>query len=250
MIRALIVDDEGPARKRLRTLLAREADVTLVRECVDGPSAVTSIRETRPDLVFLDIQMPEMNGFDVLREVGADAVPAVVFVTAYDRFALQAFDAHALDYLLKPFANDRFRNTLDRVRRLLAREEDHAFRHKLDALLHHAGSPAMQRIAVKTAERVIFLGPDDIDWIEGAGNYVRIHCAGTQHLVRDSLKAMSDRLGSQRFLRVHHSYIVNLDRIRELRPWNHGEYIVVLKDGTRIASSRSYSEALRRLVNT
>jgi two-component system, LytTR family, response regulator len=249
-IRALIVDDEAPARRRLRTLLAREPDVTLVGECADGPAAVQSIRELHPNLLFLDVQMPEMSGFDVLRAVGIDAVPAVVFVTAYDRYALQAFEAHALDYLLKPFANQRFRDTLDRVRAVLARADDHAFRRRLEALLAGAAAPAAAgRIAVRTADRVIFVGHDEIDWIEGAGNYVRIHAAGTQHLVRDTLKSMSDRLDPQRFLRVHHSHIVNVDRIRELRPWSHGEYIIVLADGTRLASSRSYSETLRRLVD-
>jgi two-component system LytT family response regulator len=250
VIRALIVDDEAPARRRLRTLLTREPDVALAGECIDGPAAVQSIGELQPNLLFLDVQMPEMSGFDVLRAVGVAAVPVVVFVTAYDRYALQAFEAQALDYLLKPFANQRFRDTMQRVRDVLAREDDHAFRRRLEALLAGGAAPARTpRIAVKTAERVIFLGADDIDWIEGAGNYVRIHTAGAQHLVRDTLKSMGDRLDPQRFLRVHHSHIVNVDRIRELRPWSHGEYIIVLTDGTRLASSRSYSDTLRRLVD-
>jgi len=253
IVRVVIVDDEAPARRRLRTLLRREPDMSIVAECNDGPAAVAAIREHAPHLVFLDIQMPEMSGFDVLRTVGVDAVPAVVFVTAYDRYALQAFEAHALDYLLKPFANQRFRDTLDRVRGVLAREDDRAFRRRLEALLASGstggGSGAAHRIAVKTADRVIFVGHDEIDWIEGAGNYVRIHAAGAQHLVRDTLKSLSDRLDPQRFLRVHHSHIVNIDRIRELRPWSHGEYIIVLADGTRLASSRSYSDTLRRLVD-
>jgi two-component system LytT family response regulator len=249
LIRAVIVDDEAPARRRLRTLLARETDVAVSGEAVDGPAAVQLIRERQPDLVFLDVQMPEMSGFDVLRELGMDAVPVVVFVTAYDRFALQAFDAHALDYLLKPFTNDRFRDTLARARRVLAREDDVALHRRLAALIDgldvHAAAP---RLVVKTGDRVTFLEAEAIDWIEGAGNYVRIHAGNTEHLVRDTLKAMSERLGDRRFIRVHHSHIVNVDRIRELRPWTHGEYIVVLADGTRLTSSRNYSAALRQLV--
>jgi len=247
-IRVLIVDDEAPARRRLRTLLAREGDVSLIGECVDGPSAVSAIRSLHPDLLFLDIQMPEMNGFEVLRLVGLDAVPVVVFVTAYDQYALQAFDAHAFDYLLKPFGNARFRETLARVRRLLMANGDRMMRQRLEALLEGTSVADYGRIAVKSTDRVTLLQPSEIDWIEGAGNYVRIHAAGAQHLVRDTLKGMADRLDPRHFIRIHHSRIVNLDRIRELRPWDHGEFIVVLRDGTRLQSSRNYSDTLRTLI--
>jgi two-component system, LytTR family, response regulator len=260
-LRTAIVDDEAPARRRLRTLLAREPDVDLVAECADGPAAVAAIRAHRPDLLFLDIQMPEMSGFDVLAEVGTDAVPAIVFVTAYDQHALRAFDAHALDYLLKPFTNARFQDTLARARRVVARdvdralhgrtvagEDDRTLHGRIAALVSDALGAAQDRIPIRAADRITFVRPADIDRIEGAGNYVRIHAGGETHVVRDSLKAMADRLDARTFLRVHHSHIVNADRIRELRPWGHGEYIIVLADGTRITSSRSYAETLRRLA--
>jgi two-component system LytT family response regulator len=251
-IRAIIVDDEAPARRRLRSLLAREVDVVVVAECSNGPTAIDAIAELRPDLLFLDVQMPEMDGFEVLRAAGADAVTAVVFVTAYDSYAIQAFDAQALDYLLKPFANARFRETLERVRRRIAREDDHTFRAKIEALLGGGEKSSVEtrpdRIAVRTGGRVLFVNADDIDWIEGAGNYVRIHAGQSEHIVRDTLKAIAERLGP-RFIRIHHSRIVNADRIRELRPWSHGEHIVVLRDGTRIRSSRGHGESLRRLIS-
>lgn len=250
-LRAAIVDDEAPARRRLRTLLAREDDVVIVAECADGPAAIRAIEEERPDLLFLDVQMPEMNGFDVLREVGARTVTAIVFVTAYDSYALQAFDAHALDYLLKPFANARFADTMERARRIIAREDDQAFRERIEALLDGGGIPAADeradRIPVRTGGRVVFVRPDEIDWIEGAGNYIRIHAGAAEHIVRDTLKGIGERLGP-RFIRIHHSRIVNADRIRELRPWSHGEQVVVLHDGTRFTSSRGYGDALRRLT--
>ncbi|MGH7555576.1 MAG: LytR/AlgR family response regulator transcription factor [Longimicrobiales bacterium] len=249
-LRALIVDDEAPARRRLRTLLAREPGVTIVAECPDGPSAVEAIRDLGPDLLFLDIQMPEMNGFDVLRAIGIDAVPAVIFVTAYDQYALQAFEAHALDYLLKPFANARFHEALERVRRILGNDDDRTLRRRLEALLESTRAGYRTRIPIRTTERVTFLRPEEIDWIEGAGNYVRIHAGEEEHIVRDTLKGIADRLDPATFLRIHHSHIVNVDRVKELRPWSHGEYIVILRDGTRLTSSRSYSDALRRFVET
>jgi two-component system LytT family response regulator len=247
-IRAVIVDDEAPARRRLRALLAREPDVDVVAECADGPAAIAAIRTHRPELLFLDIQMPEMSGFDVLAEVGVDAIPAIVFVTAYDQHALRAFDAHALDYLLKPFTNARFQDTLARARRVVARQDDRALPGRIADAVRDALGGARDRIPIRAADRITFLRPDEIDRIEGAGNYVRIHAAGQTHLVRDSLRSMAERLDRHAFVRVHHSHIVNVDRIRELRPWGHGEFIVVLADGTRLTSSRSYASALRRLA--
>lgn len=275
-LRVVIVDDEAPARARLRALLAREPDIAIAGECSDGPSAIEAVRASKPDLVFLDVQMPEMDGFQVLRELGADP-PGVVFVTAYDRYALRAFDAAAVDYLLKPFTNARFRDALDRARQAISARHDRTLRRRLEALLaetrtgaaapppgggqstthaaQHVPEPGSEpaglgrRIAVRGDDRIQFIEPGEIDWIEGAGNYVRLHAGGRQHLVRETLKAMARRLDPDRFLRIHNSHIVNLDRVRELRPWGHGEYIVVLQDGTRLASSRSYSADLRRLID-
>ena len=249
MIRVIIVDDEMPARRRLRTLLRREPDTTIVAECSDGPAAVEAVRALSPDLMFLDIQMPEMSGFDVLRDVGLDTVPAVVFVTAYDRYALQAFDAHALDYLLKPFTNERFHDMLTRARRTLTGAADGSLQRRLESLVSAIAAPdGAHRVALKTGDRVVFVNAAEIDRVEAAGNYVRVHAGAAQHLVRDTLKGIMSRLDPQRFLRVHHSHVVNVERVRELRPWSHGEYVVVLQDGTRIASSRTYSQHLRSLV--
>lgn len=249
-LRTLVVDDEAPARRRLRTLLAGESNVVLVGECPDGPAAVDAIAVLRPDLLFLDVQMPEMNGFDVLRAVGANAVPALVFVTAYDQYALQAFDAHALDYLLKPFTNTRFREMLERARRWVAAHGEDRLHRRLEDLLSSTTRAPRARIPVRSGDRVTLLDPSEIEWLEGAGNYVRIHTAGQQHLVRQTLRSLGERLDPGSFLRIHHSRIVNVDRVRELRAWGHGEYVVILKDGTRLQSSRTYAEALRRLVES
>lgn len=246
MIRVLIVDDEAPARRRLRTLLSREREIELVGECSDGPSAIRAVRELRPDLLFLDVQMPEMDGFEVLAAIGADAVPAIVFVTAYERYAIRAFDAEAVDYLLKPFANARFARALERARHGL-RGDAAATRAQLEAVLEAiAGRRGAGRLAIRVDGRVHMLDVNAIDRVEGAGNYVRIFAGGRRHLVRQSLKDVAARLEPQGFVRIHQSHIVNLERVVELRPWSHGEYVVVLRDGTRLNSSRTYGDALRR----
>lgn len=246
-MRALIVDDEAPARRRLRTLLSREPDVEVVGECADGPSAVHAVTELRPDLLFLDVQMPEMDGFEVLAAIGVDAVPVVVFVTAYERYALEAFDAEAVDYLLKPFANARFARAFERARQRIRSDTDAArSRAQLEAVLETIGRHNSSRIAIKVDGRVHVLDVNAIDRVEGAGNYVRVFANGRSYLIRDSLKSLAARLGPYGFLRIHQSHIVNLDRVVELQPWSHGEYVVVLRDGTRLNSSRTCGDALRR----
>ena len=248
-ISTLIVDDEAPARKRLRDLLAKEADMEVVAECPDGPSAVDAILEHEPDVLFLDVQMPEMDGFEVLRLVGLDRVPVVVFVTAYDRHALEAFDARALDYLLKPFTGSRFGETLDRVRTALSPGPDRdRLRRELEDLIASSSS-TIHRIPVRSGSRVRFVKVEDIDWIEGAGNYVTLHASGHEHRIRSTLKGLVDKLGAQRFTRIHQSYVVNLDRVKELQPWSHGEFVVVMHDGTELISSRTYSGALRETLD-
>lgn len=245
---AIIVDDEAPARKRLRDLLRDEGDVEVVAECQDGPSAVEAILRHGPDVLFLDVQMPEMDGFEVLRAVGSDQVPAVVFVTAYDRHAVEAFEARALDYLLKPFTRRRFRETLQRVRSTSKSAPDaKGLDERIEELLG-AVRPEVQRIPVRTGSRIRFVDMNDVDWIGGAGNYVILHVAGSEHRVRGSLKGFAAKLDARRFVRIHHSYIVNLDRVRELQPWSHGEFVVILQDGTQLTSSRTYSDALREAL--
>ena len=247
-ISVLIVDDEAPARKRLRDLLAKEADMVVVAECPDGPSAVDSIHEHEPDVLFLDVQMPEMDGFEVLRLAGLDQVPVVVFVTAYDRHAVEAFEARALDYLLKPFTGKRFGETLARVRDNLGTSHDRErLKRHLDDLIA-SGSATISRIPVRSGSRIRFVSVADIDWIEGAGNYVLLHASGRQHRIRSTLKGMADKLGPQRFVRIHQSFVVNLDRVKELQPWSHGEFVVVMRDGAELTSSRTYSGALREML--
>jgi two-component system LytT family response regulator len=248
-ITAVIVDDEAPARKRLRDLLAKESDMDVVCECPDGPSAVDAILEHEPDVLFLDVQMPEMDGFEVLRLVGLDRVPVVVFVTAYDRHAVEAFEARALDYLLKPFTGNRFGETLDRVRSSLSAGHDRdGLRSELEDLVA-SGSAKIHRIPVRSGSRIHFVPVEDIDWIEGAGNYVLLHTSGQQHRIRNTLKGLAEKLGPQRFVRIHQSHVVNLDRVKELQPWSHGEFVVVMRDGTELTSSRTYSGALREMLD-
>lgn len=249
-IRALVVDDEPLARERIRTLLADEADIEVVAECGDGVEAVRAIEELDPDLVFLDVQMPEVDGFEVLEAIGPDRAPVVVFVTAYDEYAIRAFDVHALDYLLKPFDRERFEEAVGRARASV-RARAGVDREKLARLLDELREERryLERIVVKTAGRVVFLAVDEIDWIGGAGNYIELHAGGRKHLVRDTLKAMESKLDPDTFVRVHRSHIVNLDRVRAMEPWFHGEYVLTLEDGTELRASRTYSDRLRRFLD-
>jgi two-component system, LytTR family, response regulator len=249
-IRALIVDDEPFARAGVRLLLARARDVEVVGECSNGLEAVAAIAETAPDLVFLDVQMPELDGFGVVEAVGAARMPAVIFVTAFDEHAIRAFDVHALDYLLKPLDDERFALALERARARLRGDGGRDLRAALAALVGQArlDAPPLERLAVKSGGRVYFVAVDDVDWVEAADNYVSLHAGRETHLVHGTLGALERRLDPRRFLRVHRSTIVNLARVRELRPLFHGEYEIVLADGTRLTSGRSYRDALRRLV--
>jgi len=249
--RAVIADDEPLARERLRTLLAAEPAVELVRECGDGPAAVEAVRELRPDLVFLDVQMPGLDGFGVLRALDEmEALPEIVFVTAHDAYALRAFEVHALDYLLKPFTRRRFAEAMEHVLQRLALRAQGGTATGVAALLDalRAERERPDRIAVRTGRGVHFVKPEEVSWVEAEGNYVKLHTPGGAHLVRGTLKEVEARLGPRRFVRVHRSALVNLDRIRRLEPWFHGEFVVVMEDGTRLTSSRTYSGNLRRLT--
>lgn len=252
-IRALIVDDEPVARDGIRVLLQNDTDVEIVGECANGHEAVRAIGETAPDLVFLDVQMPELDGFGVIEEVGAENMPLVIFVTAYDQYALQAFDVAALDYLLKPYSDERFLTAVDRAKRQIRRGEVGQLTSRLISLLEgQAGqfardrSPAryLQRIMLKTGGRLTFLRTEEIDWIEAEGDYVRLHAGGKRHLLRDTMKRLEEQLDPSQFLRTHRSTIVNLDRIKELHPFFHGDYLIVLKDGTELELSRSRRRSL------
>jgi two-component system LytT family response regulator len=248
-IRALIVDDEPLARERIRRFLARESDIELVGECSDGREAVESIRRLRPDLVFLDIQIPERDGFGVLEEIGAEELPSVIFVTAYDRYAIKAFDFHALDYLLKPYTGERFRRSVERAREQLQRSKGGHIDERLISLLEHlkAEQKYLERLMVKTAGRVFFLRTDEIDWIEAEGNYVRLHVGREAHLLRETMNRLASRLDPEKFLRIHRSTLVHIERIKELQPMFGGEYTVVLRDGTQLTLSRSHRDKLLEL---
>ena len=248
-VRAIVVDDEALARERVVSLLADHPEVDVLAECAGGRAAVAAILERRPDLVFLDVQMPDLDGFEVLEAVGADALPAVVFVTAFDEYALRAFDVHALDYLLKPIDPDRFRRALGRALDAIGARSGSASDPRLVRLLEElAARDRPDRLVIRTEGRIHFLRPADIDWVEADGKYARLHAGKEVHAVRQPLKQVAERLAPHGFVRIHRSTIVNLDRIRELQPWFHGEYVVLLTDGTKLTSSAAFSAELHRLV--
>ena len=238
-LRALIVDDEPVARRRIRRLLAADADVTIVAEYGDGASALQGIVADSPDLVFLDVQMPELDGFDVVRALGDAATPAIVFVTAFDRYALQAFDAHAVDYLLKPFAPARFHAAVAKAReRILSRTVVPEIAALASALRERARY--LSRLVVRSGNRLVVVDLRTVDWIGAADNYVRLMIGGKEHLQRETLSSLERQLDPDRFVRIHRSAIVQIDRIAELHPATHGDVDVVLRDGTSLTLSRTY----------
>ena len=261
-LRVLVVDDEPLARSGIADLVGRDNELTVVKQCGDGRSAVEAIRTLSPDLVLLDIQMPEMDGFEVIERVGAERMPPVIFITAYDQFALRAFEVHALDYLLKPFDDDRFLAALARTKRAIRDNEVGQLSQRLLGLLEAAGNqrapsagiapapgqPYLTRLVVKNAGKVTFVRVDEIDWIEAADYYVRLHVARKSHLLRETMSALEEQLDPARFFRVHRSAIVNLDRLVEIQPYFHGEHVLVLQDGSKLKLSRSRKEKLEQVL--
>ena len=247
---ALIVDDEPLARRSIRKFLKAYPDVTVAGECGDGVSAAAAIRERRPDLLFLDIQMPESDGFQVIEEAGKDAMPVTIFVTAYDRYAVQAFEAHALDYLLKPFSAERFRDAVDHALKTLQMGRQQAPNRQLTELLDQLNKKKeyVERIPVPLKGRFLFLNVRDLDWIEAEGNYLRLHSNGSSHLLRGNMSEMERKLDPAKFMRIHRSTIVNLQRIREVQPWFRGHHRVVLTNGRELKLSRYQKDKLRRLL--
>lgn len=247
--RTLIVDDELLARERLRQLLRDEPDIEIVGECADGEQALAAIRREAPDLIFLDVQMPELDGFGVLEAVTTEPPPVIVFVTAHDKFALRAFEVHAADYLLKPFDRERFKTALlHAVDRLKYRERSDQSNAQA-AVLAELKPPAkpLERLAVKTSGRVIFVKLEDIDYIEAAHNYVELHVQKQSHLLRETLNSIEARLPADRFVRISRSVIVNIDRVKELQPLFYGEYTLTLHNGARLTLSRRYRDKLQQL---
>ena len=252
-IKAMIVDDEPPARRNLRALLKAVPDIELVKECGNGRDAVEYIRALEPDLVFLDVQMPEMNGFEVLEQLTDQPLPFIIFVTAYDQYALKAFEVSALDYLLKPFDDARFHKALAQARRQIEQQDASELGRKLLTLMGtrevrpDAPPPRyLTRLMVKTAGRVIFIRTEEIDWVEAYDNYVRLHVGDKAHLLRQTMNELEAALNPEQFARIHRSTIVNLDRVKELHTHFNGEHLVILHDGTELKLSRSRREWLEQ----
>jgi two-component system LytT family response regulator len=246
-IRALIVDDQLLAREVLRRMLRNEADIEIVGTPANGREAVETINRLKPDLVFLDVQMPELDGFGVMSQIASSWMPVVIFVTANQQFALKAFDVQALDYLVKPCTRDRFQLALQRAREEIQRKQAGELQQRISELLFKTPPHRRDRIAVKSAGKILFLRLDDIDWVEAADNYVKLHLGGQTHTLRDTMTAVEARLPTERFVRISRSSIVNVGHIRELHPLLHGEYAVVLQNGTELSLTRGYRDRLRQL---
>ena len=247
--KTLIVDDEPLAREGLRMWLASDQDISAIHEARDGRQAVAAIRKVRPDLVFLDVQMPEMDGFSVAREIGVQ-MPAVVFVTAHDQHAIQAFEINAIDYLLKPVTKDRFDQALERAKVRMRMRPGEEGNRQIIGLLETIVSPLrhVKRLAVRSGGKTVFVDVKDVDWIEAAENYVQLHCGKAGHLLHVPMNTLEKSLDPEMFLRVHRSVIVNVSRIKEMQPGVHGEYVITLENGTRVRSGRTFSEKLKGLM--
>jgi two-component system, LytTR family, response regulator len=249
-IRTIIADDENLARKKLRVLLNAECGVTVVAECKDGKQAIAAVQAHKPDLLLLDIQMPDLDGFQVQEKIPAEQMPVVIFTTAYDQYAIRAFETHALDYLLKPFNQERLHRALERVKAELLKAHEHTVKARiLDLLGKTKPEPnQLRRLVIRTGGRVVFLELDEVDWIEAAANYVKLHVGKESFLLREGIGHISAKLDPQRFVRIHRSSIVNVSRIRELQPCDSGEYIAVLRDGKELSCSRGCRPQLLKLI--
>lgn len=247
-----IADDEPLARERIVSMLAPHENYEVVAECNDGAAALAAIRSSNLDLLFLDVRMPELDGFQVLEALGSGPLPVIVFVTAFDDYALRAFDVSALDYLLKPFDRARFEKTLARVETQLAssaaRKMSTELREFLSGFAATGSTSYAERFPVKSSGDIYFVRAADIDWVDATGNYVTLHAGGRKHMIRETLKSVEAKLDPRKFVRVHRSAIINLDRLKKLQPYFHGEYVVTLTDGTTLTSSRGYSDRLRSLL--
>jgi two-component system, LytTR family, response regulator len=250
-IRTVIVDDEELARKRIRALLKSEPDIEVVAECGDASSAATTILQLKPDLLLLDIQMPNGDGFGVLEAIAAGPQPIVVFTTAYDRYAVRAFEAQALDYLLKPFNRERFQTVLQRARLQISRRQRDEVDERLAALIKNVRTPEkyLGRVVIRSAGRVVFLNVEDVDWVEACANYLQLHVGKESHLLRGTMNAIEKQLNPEKFVRIHRSTIVRIDRVKEMLSSFDGDQVVVLRDGTRLSMSRSYRHRFDEVVS-
>jgi two-component system LytT family response regulator len=247
-IKAIIVDDEFLGRERICSLLSKHADIEIVGECVNGREAVEAIQNLKPDLVFLDVQMPKIDGFEVVEIIGTENMPAVIFVTAYDEYAIRAFDINAVDYLLKPFDKERFEKAVERAKREIKRQESPTeIRENLRELLTEVKNEPqfLKRIPVKSASGTTFVLTEEIDWIAASGHYLELHTGNKTHLIREKLSVIETKLDPQIFMRIHRSTIVNFDRIKSLHPMFNGDQLVILKDGRELNLSRNYYDKLK-----
>jgi two-component system, LytTR family, response regulator len=245
MIRVCVVDDEPIACRKIQRLLREDPQMEVVAVCKNGEEAAGAIQKLSPDLVFLDVQMPEMDGFEVLKATGTDNMPYVIFVTAYDHYAIQAFEVHALDYLLKPFDKKRFQDSLNRAKAQIQLDRQQP---NLEALLKEIKPSYLERLVIKSRGNVFFLKTDEIDWIEAQGKYELLHTKQGNHLIREGMNKLQAELDPKKFVRIHKSTIVNIDRIERLQPLFHGDFRVFLRNGTTLTISRRYREKLEQLL--
>jgi len=249
-IRALVIDDEPLARDMIREMLESDPDVEIIAECANGREAVAAIKSLSPDLIFLDIQMPELGGFEVLESLDSGSAPYVIFATAYDQYAVRAFEVHAFDYLLKPFDQERFDVAWQRARKQIELDRTGKRDQHILELLEElkAGPRYLERLVIKTGGRVFFLNVEDVHCIEAEGNYVRVYDSGKHYLLRETISGLEEQLDPKQFLRIHRSAIVKIDKIKELQPWFHGEYRIILTNGKQLTLSRNYRANLQEAV--
>ncbi|MEI7905973.1 MAG: LytTR family DNA-binding domain-containing protein [Bacteroidota bacterium] len=251
MIRAIIVDDEPLAREKVLLFARSENDIEIVDVCANGHDALSSCKKFKPDLLFLDIQMPEMNGFEMLNQLKIDPLPGIIFITAYDEFALRAFEFHAVDYLLKPFDRNRFTKAVNHARESIqshTQSDETALQIQtmLNSINQESARP--ERLIVKTNGKIIFLRMNEIDWMEAAGNYVNVHVGNEAHLIRETMNNIQDQLDPQHFIRIHRGTIINIEKVKELQPYYNGEYKVVLQNNTQVILSRGYRENFKKIL--
>lgn len=249
-LKLLIVDDEPLARERIREMLRADPQIEVIGDCSNGDDAIEAVRTSRPDLLLLDIQMPGTDGFGVLEALEPHEIPCIIFITAYDQYAVKAFEVYALDYLLKPFDRERFTRAIERAKQHVFKERTRDLNDRVLAALNEIKNKPeyLERLVIRTNGHIFFIKTEEIDWLEAEGNYVRLHSGKESYLLRDAISSLENQLDPKKFLRIHRSAIVNINRIQELQPWFHGEYRVILQDGVQLTLSRSYRDKLNELV--
>jgi len=247
-IRVILADDEELARERLRQVLREENEIEIVAECAGGAETVDAVLRLQPDLLFLDIQMPGMDGFAVIKKLTAQNLPLVIFVTAYDEYAVQAFELHACDYVLKPFKKNRFRETLAHAKSQLHLRNNAGYAQRITTLLETMQRPYLERISIKETGRLFFIKTAEIEWFKAEDNYIRVHSGGKSYLIRQTMRTLEEQLDPHRFIRIHRTAIVNVEKIRELQQWFQRDYRVILQDGTKLPLGRSYRNHLRSVL--